>query len=85
MIERRRVARTKVLKGATLALADYSTISCVVQNLSNCGACLHLSSTAGLPVEFDLSFDTGHTLRKCRIAWQSLTNVGVFFEQPTAR
>jgi len=37
------------------------------------------------PAEFDLSFDTGLTLRKCCIAWQTLTNVGVSFEQPAGR
>ncbi len=41
--------------------------------------------TADLPSEFDLSFDTGLTLRKCRVAWQTITNVGVSFEEPAAR
>jgi len=85
MRERRRFPRTKVFKSAELILPGHSTISCIVRDLGNPGACLHLPSTVELPVEFDLSFDTGHTLRKCRIAWQTLTNVGVSFEQPTAR
>jgi hypothetical protein len=84
MLERRRFPRTKVFKSAKLILTDRLTVSCIVRDLSNHGACLHLLSTAGLPAEFDLSFDTGHTFRKCRIAWQTLTNVGVSFEQPTA-
>jgi PilZ domain-containing protein len=85
MLERRRFPRTKVFKGAKVILANRSTINCVVRNLGNHGACLHLASTANLPAEFDLSFDTGLTLRKCRIAWQTLTNVGVSFEQPAGR
>jgi hypothetical protein len=85
MLKRRRVQRTKVFKGAKLILAGRSTISCIVRDLSNHGACLHLSSTAGLPGEFDLTFDTGHTLRKCRIAWQTLTNLGVSFEASRTR
>jgi hypothetical protein len=40
---------------------------------------LQLPSTAKLPDEFDLTFDTGHTLRKCRVAWQTPTNAGVSF------
>ena len=36
-------------------------------------------STADLPSEFDLSFDAGYTLRQCRVAWQTLTNLGVSF------
>jgi hypothetical protein len=59
---------------------DHSTLACVVRDLSNHGARLQLTSTADLPDEFDLTFDTGHTLRKCRVAWQTLTNVGVSFE-----
>ena len=84
MIERRRFPRTKVFTGAKVILANRSTVSCIVRNLGNHGACLHLPSTADLPAEFDLSFDTGLTLRKCHIAWQTITNVGVSFEQPAA-
>ena len=82
MLERRRFPRTKVFKGAKVILANRSTVSCIVRNLGNHGACLHLPSTADLPAEFDLSFNTGLTSRKCRIAWQTITNVGVSFEQP---
>jgi len=85
MLERRRFPRTKVFKGAKIILADRSTVNCIVRDLGNHGACLHLPSTANLPAKFDLSFDTGLTLRKCRIAWQTLTNVGVSFEEPAAR
>jgi hypothetical protein len=85
MLERRRFPRTKVFKGAKLVLRGRSTVSCVVRNLSNHGACLQLPSTADLCAEFDLSFDAGRTLRKCRIAWQTLTNVGVSFDQPMTR
>jgi hypothetical protein len=85
MIDRRRFQRTIVFKAATLMLASRSTLRCIVRNLSNHGACLQLSSTADLPDVFDLTFDTGRTLRKCRVAWQTLTNVGVSFEKPSAR
>ena len=80
MIERRQFPRTKVYKPAKLILAGRPTLSCIVRDLSNHGACLHLTSTADLPGEFELSFDTGHTRRKCRVAWQTITNVGVAFE-----
>jgi hypothetical protein len=80
MLERRRVQRTIVCKAATLMLADHSILACVVRDLSNHGARLQLSSTADLPNEFNLTFDTGHTLRKCRVAWQTPANVGVSFE-----
>jgi hypothetical protein len=85
MLDRRRFPRTQVFKGAKIISADRAPVSCIVRNLGNHGACLQLPSTADLPAEFDLSFDTGLTLRKCRIAWQTITNVGVSFEQPAAR
>jgi hypothetical protein len=85
MLERRRFPRTQVFKGAKIILADQAPVKCIVRNLGNHGACLQLPSTADLPAEFDLSFDTGLTRRKCRIAWQTITNVGVTFEQPAAR
>ena len=81
MLERRRFPRTKVFKGAKIILAGRSTITCIVRNLGNHGACLQAPSTADLRAEFDLSFDTGLTLRKCRVAWQTITNVGVSFDE----
>jgi PilZ domain len=83
MLERRRYLRTPVFKSAKLIAPGRSMIGCIVRDLSTHGACLHLSSSTDLPAEFDLSFDTGHMKRKCRIAWQTLTKVGVSFEQPT--
>ena len=80
MFERRRFPRTKVFKGAKVIWASHSTSNCIVRNLTNHGACLNLLSTADLPTDFDLSFDTGRTSRKCRVVWQTLTDVGVSFE-----
>ncbi len=84
MLERRRFPRTQVFKGAKIILAYRAPVSCIVRNLGNHVACLQLPSTADLPAEFDLSFDTGLTLRKCHIAWQTITNVGVAFEKRAA-
>jgi hypothetical protein len=85
MFERRRFTRSTVFKSAKVILAGRSAVNCIVRNLSNQGACLQLTSTADLPAEFDLSFDTGRKMRNCRIAWRTLTNVGVSFEQPAGR
>jgi hypothetical protein len=85
MLERRRFPRTKVFKGAKIILVGRSTVNCIVRNLSNHGACLQLPTTADLPAKFDLSFDTGRTLRNCHVVWQTLTNLGVSFEPPAAR
>ena len=79
MVERRRLPRTKVFKGAKLILAARSTVSCVVRNLTNQGALLQLPSIRDLTIEFDLSFDKGRTWRKSHVVWQSFTNIGVSF------
>jgi len=79
MLERRRVPRTKVFKGAKLILAAQSTVNCVVRNLTNHGAFLQLPSTRDITTDFDLSFDKGRTLRKCHVVWRTFTNMGVSF------
>jgi hypothetical protein len=84
MFERRRVQRTKIFKAAKLTLAGCLTVDGIVRDLSNLGACLQLASTVGLPDEFDLTFDTGRTSRRCHIVWQSACNVGVRFGQSMA-
>jgi hypothetical protein len=82
MAERRRFPRTKVYKAAKLLVGGQSMVTCIVRDVSSHGACLQLQSTASLPNEFDLCFDTGRTLRNCRIAWKTVTNAGVSFEPP---
>jgi PilZ domain-containing protein len=84
MLERRRFPRTKVFKGAKVVLVGRSTVNCIVRNLSNHGACLQLPTTADLPADFDLSFDTGRTLRNCHVVWHTVTSLGVSFDPPTS-
>ncbi len=83
MLERRRFPRIKVFKGAKVILAGRPPVVCTVRDLSNHGAGLQFRSTADLPAEFDLSFDTGGMVRQCRVAWQTRTAVGVSFQQLT--
>jgi len=85
MRERRQNPRTRVFKGAKVILSGRSTVTCIVRDLSSGGACLQLPSTTDLPAEFRLSFDTGNNLRKCRVVWRTLTNLGVSFELPAER
>ena len=80
MPERRCVPRKKVFKGAKLVVPGRAAVSCIVRDLSPDGAGLQLASAADLPVEFDLTFDTGQKPRRCRLAWRGLTNVGVTFQ-----
>ena len=55
------------------------SMSCVVRNLSEGGACLQMASTAGLPPAFVLAFET--TSRNCRVIWRTETQLGVTFKR----
>ena len=77
--ERRGNARSRVFKGAKLVLGRSSTIDCVVRNVTNSGARIHLPNAVDLPEAFDLTFDGGYSFRRCRIAWRSVTEAGVRF------
>ena len=49
MQERRKLTRTRVLKGAKMLLGKSSVIDCVARDLTSSGAGLQVSNTNGLP------------------------------------
>lgn len=77
--ERRSNARSRMLKGVKLILGKSSVMDCVVRNVTNSGARLHLPNTIDLPEVFELTFDGGYSFRRCRIVWRSVTEAGVQF------
>ena len=78
MLERRRVQRTRVLKGAKIILNDRSSLfDCIVRNLTNVGASVHVPSSVGIPDSFALSFDFGRSSRRCRAIWRTEDKIGV--------
>jgi len=80
MEERRAIPRMRVLKAGQVVLSDKAPkLECSVRNVSATGACLQLSSTYGLPRNFDLIFDG--IRRHCRVAWMTDTRMGVAFTQ----
>lgn len=84
MNERRRVRRTSVYKCAKIS-TNGSLRDCVVRDISAFGARLALVSTAYLPDQFSLTFDEARTLRACRVAWRSATEIGVEFSEAAFR
>jgi methyl-accepting chemotaxis protein len=84
MQERRRVRRTQTYKCAKISL-NGSLRDCVVRNISSLGARLALVSTAYIPDEIFLTFDNARTLRTCRVAWRSTTEIGVEFCETSFR
>ena len=79
MQERRKITRTRVLKGAKFLLKNSSVRDCVVRNLTNVGAGVEIPNTIDLPEALDLTFDGGRSFRRCRLAWRKLGTTGVEF------
>ena len=80
MNERRKIARSRVLKGAKLLIgSSTSMIDCVVRNVTNAGARIQIANTVDLPDDLGLTLDGGHTVRPCRVVWRSVTETGVQF------
>jgi hypothetical protein len=79
MQERRKLTRTRVLKGAKLLLGKSSVIDCVARDLTNSGAGLQVPNTIGLPQTLDLTLDAGHSTRPSRLVWRKLNKAGVEF------
>jgi hypothetical protein len=77
MQERRKVTRTRVIKGAKMLLGKSSVIDCVASNLTNSGAGLQVPSTNELPESLDLTLDAGHTIRRSRLVWRKLNKAGL--------
>ena len=48
-----------------------TTVDCTVRNLSLGGACLTVTSPAGIPNEFDLMLDRDTITRCCLVAWRA--------------
>lgn len=80
MDERRRMQRTRTLKSARIVFNhSASVIDCTVRNLTNIGACLHVTNSLGVPDRFELMFDSMHVRRPCRVIWRTDTKLGVSF------
>lgn len=79
MQERRKVTRSRVLKGAKIIIGSASTIDCVVRNVTNSGARIQIANTVDLPETLDLTLDAGFTIRPCRVAWRSVNETGLQF------
>ena len=79
--ERRNEARRRrrALKRARITFKDrWSTIDCVVRDLSDRGGCLNVESPIGIPDIFDLVLDNAPA-RGCRVTWRKATQIGVEF------
>jgi PilZ domain len=77
--EKREASRRRVLKTAFIILSDKAPkIECTIRNLSETGAAVQLSTTVGIPQNFDVIIDG--TRRHCRSQWRTDTKIGIMFE-----
>ena len=71
-------ARTRVLKrGKAVYLNKLSVIDCTVRDISQGGARLACYHAGFLPEEFLLVFLLDRTMRRVRVVWRRLNEVGV--------
>jgi hypothetical protein len=80
MIERRKVPRTQIAKGAKIASTEEAGVyPCTVIDLTNLGAGIRMFEPALLPTHLELSFDDFRSTRNCRIIWRRNDRIGVVF------
>jgi PilZ domain len=79
MQERRKITRTRVLKGAKFLLGNSSVRDCVVRDLTNAGACIDIPNTIDLPETLNLTFNDSHSFQPCRLVWRKIRRAGVEF------
>lgn len=80
LLDEKRIApRKRLLKGAFVVLSEKAPkLECTVKNLSDTGALLQVSTTFGIPANFDLILETHR--HHCHVVWRTDTKIGVRFE-----
>lgn len=82
-VDRRRMARHRVLKGGFIAVAGHHTsIPCAVRDLTETGARLKLQDTVALvPNSFDLIIEMDGLEAECQVVWRRGSELGVLFSK----
>lgn len=80
MTDKRRSPRQKTYKIARIGSNGRASLTCLVHNLSDTGACLCMPAATGVPDQFNLVFDTGEPARVCQVIWRRNRKVGVAFQ-----
>ncbi len=82
--DQRGAQRHRTLKKGFIVISEgFSTIDCMVRNMSESGAQLRVASILGIPDRFPLKMTDGQTFQ-CRVAWKRETELGVEFVSPGA-
>jgi hypothetical protein len=82
MVERRRIARTRIFAPAiVISRGNSRACDCFVRDITSLGARLEFPNTPVLPANFELTFDCARTVRACHLIWHIANEVGVAFEE----
>ena len=81
---RKSVRGRSYLGGRMVFNRGYSTMDCLVLNLSSEGAKLTFTNTVTVPGEFDLTIEQKGGSRKARMIWRRQDEVGVRFVENEA-
>jgi PilZ domain len=77
--DKRATRRRRVLKTAYIIISDRAPkLECAARNISATGACLHVSTTVGIPDSFRAVIEG--VQRSCRMIWKTDNRLGVKFE-----
>lgn len=57
----------------------FTSVPCIVRNVSESGAKLEVARVTGIPDRFDLIVP-GHRPQPCRVVWRSLKEIGVQYQ-----
>ena len=78
MSEKRSAYRRRLLKTGCIITGDKApTIQCTVRNAADTGAALQVSTSFGIPGNFDVIIEGAR--RRCRVLWRTDTMIGVSF------
>ena len=79
-VENKRVAaRKRVLKTGYIIISDKAPkIECTIRNISETGAFLQVSTTFGIPTNFEIIIEG--IRRHCRSVWRTDTKIGIAFQ-----
>ena len=79
MKEKRATQRRRALKTAYIVVSDKAPkLECAVRNFSEAGAALEVSTTFGIPKNFDIIIDGAR--RHCRSVWRTDIKISVAFQ-----
>jgi hypothetical protein len=84
--DRRQAQRRRVLKGGVVAFNDhYSSLPCIVRDISETGARLRIEGSMNAPDRFDLIIEIDGLEASCEVVSRKASELAVRFVSPPRR